>query len=332
MKIKMQQSYPAYSAILAFFFVSFAAHVDATDPVKTDLAPNADVDLQFPQLPDTFFTMKTGTKVPPQLAARLPSNYSTDRKFPLFVFLAGGDGGDAGKDSVGGPRTTIGDTDYISVTLPLFKKSIDPHSTMADVISPELLAGLPPALLGMVQKMPASGIVTQGDYDVIRSSYAVMLQKLFETIPNIDPDRSVMAGFSNGAHTIGVLLAAKDPFVLQHFHSFCLIEGGMGMAFDPKKTVGPELKDHRLLILMGDGAGPKDEKGSQAMARPFATQLMKNFNLQAAQAGIDCSLVTMQNTDHSFSLAYRPNVRQWARGGSAENAPMPAVTPPVETK
>jgi predicted esterase len=266
-------------------------------------------------LPDTFYTVKTGKKVPAQMEAQLPSNYSTSGKFPLFVFLKGGDGGDAGIDSTGGTRYMIGDTDFISVSLPLFKAASGPNSTVGEVIGKDAQVNLPPAMLEMIKNMRSSGIISQQDYDVINSSYAVMLGKLFETIPNIDPDRSVLIGFSNGAHTIGVLLAGKSPFVLGHFHSFCMVEGGMAMAFDPKTTLTPELKNHRYLILFGDGGS--DKTGMQAMMRPFVFPILQNFVLQATAYGLDCSLVTMQNTAHTFNQAYYPLVRQWARGGSA---------------
>jgi len=292
-----------------------------------NLAPNGYVHLDFPQLPDTFYTMKTGTKVPAQLTAHLPSNYSTDRKFPLFVFLNGGDGGDADMNSTGGTPLTIGYTDYICVSLPLFKSSTNTSGSAAAQIPKDALPGIPPALLAMASTMAGGGVISQPDYTVISSSYAAMLGKLYETIPNIDPDRSVMAGFSNGAHTIGVLLAGRDPFTLQHFHSFCMIEGGMGMMFSPKATLTPELKNHRYLFLVGDGAG--DQKGWGAGVRPIILQIEKNFVQQATAYGLDCSLVIMQNTEHSYNPAYRPVVGQWARGGSAVTAATSAAPGPA---
>ena len=51
--------------------------------------------------------------------------------------------------------------------------------------------------------------------------------------------------------------------------------------------------------------------------RPVVLQILKNFVQQAAAFGLDCSLVTMQNTGHSFAPAYHPVVKEWARGGSA---------------
>jgi hypothetical protein len=43
-----------------------------------------------------------------------------------------------------------------------------------------------------------------------------LLGRLFELVPNIDPDRSAMVGFSNGALTIAVLVSNHDEFVLSH--------------------------------------------------------------------------------------------------------------------
>ena len=293
-----------------------------------NLVPNGYVHLQFPQLPDTFFTKTTGKKVPPQLEARLPSNYSKDGKFPLFVFLAGGNGGDAGVNSTGETRLMIGDRDYICVSLPLFRKSLEPHATVASDFPRDVPAGVSRALFAkIINNMWTTGIVTPADYDVINSSYAAMLAKLYEAIPNIDPARSVMAGFSNGAHTVGVLLAGKSPFVLGHFHSFCMVEGGIALALDPQKSLTPELKNHRYLVLFGDGGN--DQQGNIALARPSAIQVFKDFVERATACGFDASLVIMQHTAHSFPPQYYPAVKQWAAGGSATAAPGAIVpTPP----
>jgi len=299
------------------------------DSGNMNLSPNAYIQLDFPQLPETFFVKKTGTKIPTQITARLPSNYAADKKFPLFVFLAGGDGGKADRDAIGSPYTIIGDVDYIRVTLPLFKKSLDPQTDIKNELTKELPPGVPQNIVEGLKKMATNGIIMGGDYETISSSYAVMLKKLYETIPNIDPQRSVLVGFSNGAHTIGVLLEKKDPFILEHFHSFCLIEGGMEMMINPKETLTEELKNHRFLVLYGEGG--KDEKGNAASPRPYIFQIVNNYVQQARTRGFDFSLEVMSNTGHSFNPEYRPVLKQWALGGSVPLQPNSTLQTPSPT-
>ena len=55
-----------------------------------------------------------------------------------------------------------------------------------------------------------------------------MLQKLLDTLPTIPPQYSTLVGFSNATNTTAVLQAGQDEFILRHFDSFFLIEGGFG--------------------------------------------------------------------------------------------------------
>src|SRR3974390_729208 len=138
--------------------------------VDVSLEADARWSLDFPDLPDTLATMTTGERQPPRLTVRLPINYSRDDKFPLFVFLNGSDGGRG--DTLPLDRKTIGSNDFICANLPLFKRAFD----KAD-----------------------GGLVTVDDFETVSRAYRVMLQKLFDTIPNITPERSALGGFSNGA-------------------------------------------------------------------------------------------------------------------------------------
>src|SRR5688572_11951830 len=87
------------------------------------LEPDARWQLEFPQLPDTLATIISGERQPARLTVQLPANYSRTGKFPLFVFLNGGDGGRA--DGLPIDRTTVGSNDFICVNLPLFKRAFD---------------------------------------------------------------------------------------------------------------------------------------------------------------------------------------------------------------
>ena len=115
----------------------------------------------------------------------LPANYSTRGRFPVFLYLAGGTGGAGSEIDV--PRSVIGDDDYIVVNFPLFRKPGYDQSSCLDGI-----------------------IVGADDYPAISAAYKTMLGKLNEMVPNIDSNRSIIGGHSNGAKTVAVLLSALD--------------------------------------------------------------------------------------------------------------------------
>jgi hypothetical protein len=88
-----------------------------------ELEPNATLRFDFPDLPDTLATMSTSNKQPARLTAQLPENYSRDGKFPICVYLDGGDGGRGNKSGI--VRTIVGSQDFICVNLPFFKRTND---------------------------------------------------------------------------------------------------------------------------------------------------------------------------------------------------------------
>ena len=284
----------------------------AADPAAVKLEPNAIVHLEFPNLPPTYYAHSKGDKEPAQLNAELPSNYSADAKFPLFVFLQGGDGGPANEAMLKGVRAQIGERDFIAVTLPLFKNTDPAKASATDSVPKDMVENIPPGLLGLMNSYAAGVRITDLDYGVIAPSYATMLKALCDAVPNIDPTRSVIAGFSNGAHTVGMLLGREDPFILEHFHSFGMVEGGIPLV----RTIPPELKNHRFLYLFGEGNAEEAKNDPMlAMLRPFAIGYIKDFVKSAAAADADVTLVMMTNTGHAFPPVYRELFRNWAQGG-----------------
>jgi len=165
------------------------------------LEPNATLRFDFPELPETLHAKAAGSHKPALLTAQLPENYSSDSKFPLFVFLSGGDGGRA-ELPIG--RQIVGPRDFICVGMPLFKHSFDTNEAGGLLISME-------------------------DFNTVSRAYRAMLQKLLDTVPNVSSERSALGGASNGAHIAGVLLAGQDDFILRHFRSFFFWEGGADM-------------------------------------------------------------------------------------------------------
>jgi hypothetical protein len=238
--------------------------------------------LEFPNLPDTLATMETGQRQPARLTAQLPANYSRDGKFPLFVFLNGGDGGRGNGLPIG--RETVGSNDFICVNLTLFKRA--PLDTNDIVIS-------------------------MRDFETVSRAYRVMLGKLLKTVPNISPERSALGGFSNGAHTTGVLLAGRDKFILQHFRSFYLLEGGFGpLATNILRL--PTMKPYRFLIMRGDQ--PDDDQPKSKAEREHNLLLARAVELEGQAQSLDFTSLVMKGFGHELPLKYRAVLGCWVRG------------------
>jgi len=259
------------------------------DPPK--LEPDAKLTLEFPELPATYFEQKTGKKTVPMLSAQLPENYSADKTSPLFVFIDGGNGGTGGNAAFA--RRIIGPRDFIAVNLPLFKDAKAKPPVMPDV----------PMNLGYM--------VNSNDSAVLGSSYRVMLEKLVQTIPNIATERSTMGGFSNGAHATSVLTAAKDDFILKHFTSFVLLEGGIGFALNPTVLQDPAMKGHRFILLLGDTQKDPLQQGLRTL---FLEPKIQMLEQQAKDAQIDLTSVVMRGHGHEQPAEYLKVIGAWARG------------------
>lgn len=280
-----------------------AAPVSDQEPIKPAapvtaaaapvLAPGAVLRFEFPELSDNMVTLFDKDKFGPNanvLVAELPANYRADRHFPIVVYLDGGNGG-----VVLSPkrlREALGPDDYIVVRLPLFKKERIPSD-------------------------PAGGraILTK-DFDVIRRNYRVMLQKLFDAVPNITRAGSTLGGFSNGAHTTGVLLEGKDDFILSHFDHFYMVEGGIRQ-FRGEALRNPALKACRFLLLLGDRGGPDPFAG---MAAPVVTE--------AKAAGLDVVALPMRGYGHEIPLDYLKLLHPWLRKEPLPNVPPKPQAPP----
>ncbi len=261
--------------------VTLIAGAHAADDIK--LEPTARWHLDFPDLPDTLASLARLEKRSAQLTVWLPTNYSPEGKFPIFLILDGYDGGFG--DRLPLRPGTVGSNDFIYVNLPLFRST---YTGTNDSL-----------------------IVTMEDYDTMSRAYRVMLQKLFDTVPNITAERSALGGFSNGAHALGVLLARRDGFILQHFQSFYLIEGGFGSlaACVAMPGVAPALKQSRILLMYGDQPLPDDDP-----TRIVNDHLARACALRAKQNHFDLTSVVMRGYGHRLPTEYEHVLEAWIRG------------------
>ena len=273
-----------------------------SDPARASgavkLGPNAKLSFEFSDLPETYYSQSTHEKLPAKLTAQLPENYTAHRKFPLFVFLEGGVGG-RGDSTLA--RALAGPRDFITVSMPLFREEDGPSSIR--------VLGIP---------VNTGGMITANDSPVLGRAYKAMLQKLLAAIPNVTPERSIFGGFSNGAHATGALLAARDPFIMEHFTAFCLFEGGMALGMDSSALDNPTLKSCRYILFMGD----TDEDPKLRFQRHFiAMPMIHKIQQRAAVRKIDFTLVIMNGYGDSMPTEYQNVLSHWVRGELAPQIP-----------
>ncbi len=163
----------------------------------TQLAPGRTVTIRFPEMPPTFYAVQQKKDIKAEMTIFLPTNYDPGKKFPLLIFLNGGDGG-TGRD-LGVARSLSEGRDFVCVSMPLFKKG-DPNASGNYVMNAE-----------------------DGRY--MWPFFKTMLAKLDEAVPNIDSAHRVLGGFSNGAHATAALLDASEGEVSRRFCAFLCVEG-----------------------------------------------------------------------------------------------------------
>jgi predicted esterase len=268
------------SIAAVFIMWTWTASAGGQEHSTPSLRPGQGFRLAFPDLPPCLFAVKFNPDIPTAVLGSMPSNYSADQSFPLFVYLDGGWGGVG--DETAFPRTVIGDEDYIVVNFPLFRKAgFDAHSHLD----------------GMV--------VGADDYPAVGAAYKTILAKLRNTIPNIDPGRSIMAGHSNGAKTIAVLLSALDQPTLDSFRGFLLVDGGFEWGGYCRTH---ELKDHHIFFLAGGGNDESDAGRRYIVAW---TQAMRAFAEKNAMHR--WRFQTVPGHEHEFPPDYFPEIQDWSK-------------------
>jgi predicted esterase len=274
----MRNSFDSFCQCVGLF--ALIAIQLTTSAFAQKLVPGEVSDITFSktELPPTLYTMITGLEAAPCLTVRLPDDYESANKYPLLVYVPGLHGGPKG--NIGNAQKIAGPKGWIVASLPLFKKSVDPN---------EVAGGI---------------LVSMEDYPVISKAYQIMLGKLFELVPNIDRERSVMVGFSNGSLTIAVLISCHDEFILTHFKNFCLVDHGMFHLTDLHKKYA---KDCRYLILVGD----KEDMGRELKIRGSKLQ-HDSWTL----LGVNVSYQIMKDTGHEFNDPQMDIVGRWLRGES----------------
>ncbi len=237
------------------------------------------LELVFPEIVPTLFTQATGEERVPNLLYRLPDNFSADKKYPVFVFLTGGTGSGMEKGGLGRAVQITGGKDYITATLPLFRRG-------NEVEKDELFGGV---LIGV------------DDFPVISKAYGAMLTKFFKEVPNAQTTGNFMGGFSNGAHTTAFLVSGQDETVLKHFQHFILADGGIWMSSLHRYR----MKECSFLGLYGDT--------DKYWTRPVIIQQFKTMKMTADALDVSFELIEMKGFGHKFPAEFDDDVLAWMK-------------------
>ncbi len=223
--------------------------------------------------PKSLYNIFTGNDETPYLEYRLPDNYSKDKTYPLILYVPGYHGSAGG--NIQNAIDIAGSNQCIVASLPLFKK---------DVNTAEVGNGV---------------IVSFNDYEILSKAYHTMLGKLFEEVPNIQFEKSTMAGFSNGAITTAILVSMHDEFILNHFQNFCIVDHGWFHLSDLHKYPTCE---RRFLIFVGDQPDyGRDLKLRGAKLAQDAWQFL-DINLESR---------ILKNTGHQLTTDCKKQIREW---------------------
>lgn len=162
----------------------------AKDVPRTELpalvAPGAMLRFNFPELAMDRHGALTACHL------KLPASYDKAKRYPLVVWLNGGEGGNQPNKSF------LPAGDFITVGLPYPKGANNPSQ---------------PSMVG--------------DYGKVWAYHRFILDEIAKVIPNLDRARSIIAGFSNGGHAIDGMLRLNDGAKLaDYFGVFIFVEGG----------------------------------------------------------------------------------------------------------
>lgn len=128
----------------------------------------------------------------------IPNNYALDKPVPLLVWLTGGKGGNAYQQAT----SVAGTDDFVCISMPY------PSYEGRDIFD----------------RQRDGGLVEFWEV------HKAMLAAVEEAIPNIDPRVRVIAGFSNGAHSIGGYLTQVEEEFAEKFNVFIFGDGGVHSA------------------------------------------------------------------------------------------------------
>lgn len=239
------------------------------------LTPGVPAEFEVPHAPPSMAIQLRHSTDKVRMTIKVPANYDSRKTYPVLVFLNGGDGGMGGELNMAEPF--LGGNEYILCNMPLFKRVLE---TDRDEVKWSL---------------------TPADAPYAMEAFHLLFKQLQRLVPNIDTTKSVLAGFSNGANMVGVIVWSGDVSIISQFSRFVMVEGGFWLGSDVDSESGvrfksatfAELKDKRVVVMYGDQTTPEDRIPWIKAAQQTVTAL-KN-------AGVDAVELPMKGIGHDFT-------------------------------
>ena len=193
-----------------------------------------------------------------QMRVVLPRDYSMDRQWPLYISFGGGSGSDR-------PTRLVDGLGFVATALPYPR---NPRNLAQASFNPFTLW----------------------------SSYKPMLQKLERVLPNLDPTRRVVFGFSNGANAITALAAFSDLEFTKKYRYLIIHEGGMYQR-QWSDEVWRDLESCSILYSGGDRSNSRQ---------------ISRMHQEALDHDVDAELLIYEG-GHEMNPQIGATMRQWIK-------------------
>jgi len=195
---------------------------------------------------------------------RIPAGYDPAKPCGLVVWLGGSDGGN------------------------------QPNASFVPE-GPFVLVGLP---YPMGANNPGQATMV-GEYEKVWEFQRAMLDRIHEKIPNLKKEWSVIAGFSNGGHSIDGMLRvrAKAGALADYFGAFVIADGGGGYASEDGNY--PSLEGKHAYVCWGETS--PNAANSQSVAKDFKGRRAETVASEMAATG------------HQFAAFEQEKVKEWLK-------------------
>jgi hypothetical protein len=219
------------------------------------LTPGSSFSVLFPELEP----MHDG--LPAACGVSVPSDFDPARPTPLFVWFGGG----KGTHDAAAARDLVDADRFLIVALPY------PRGRLPRLAAQESVEAI----------------------DAFWAFQRVMLGRIQDMFPNIDPALRLVAGTSSGGHHIAYGLDRGWEGFADYFTHFILHEGGA----KPLTHRFPGAKDKRLLVVYG-------EESDSLTWRTW-------FNWQVERSGARADIVGVPGSAHGLDEKARAVIRRW---------------------